>query len=342
MTSIKWTSRALVCGLLLSAACAPMEPTEAEETLTAELAEIKNNGLSVNGLSVNGLSVNGLSVNGVLLSDGIGVEDLYLDGSNLSGWKGGVSIAGTDMKGASVTANLANGATATLVIEDVQRSTNDPDLWYYTIAQGSGGSKTYPCGTDGGVPIQALALAGRWDLTSGTSTGGAYIDDPDMFTLSCVGSATAKCAEFGYKPWQTINETSGQTTVARSLRAFHQACTRMVRADYCGDGMAHTIEHVPINVWDNFNTQVSSSVPPTWRADAEWSPSGAVCISNFRFDDEGVTTAYVNQHCPSRVSGSFTCFSSNSTFFTANGFSTSLSDRALTRNEFDYDYVQSH
>jgi hypothetical protein len=36
----------------------------------------------------------------------------------------------------------------------------------------------------------------------------------------------------GYKPW-------GHAPEGTSLAAYYQTCVRLVRADYCGDGVGH-------------------------------------------------------------------------------------------------------
>lgn len=35
-----------------------------------------------------------------------------------------------------------------------------------------------------------------------------------------------------------------------SPRDYHQVCTRMVCADYCGNGIGHTQNSTPIDVYD--------------------------------------------------------------------------------------------
>jgi hypothetical protein len=73
----------------------------------------------------------------------------------------------------------------------------------------------------------------------------------------------------GYKPWN-------------GLADHHQACTRMVRADYCGDGTAHTLNGRAINLYDGLGVQVDTL---NWSFEAEWTPDGARCIVNRRAKD---------------------------------------------------------
>jgi len=50
----------------------------------------------------------------------------------------------------------------------------------------------------------------------------------------------AKCYRWGYRPW---------VTGYGDLATMHWTCTRLARADYCGDGVPHTRNGTTINVW---------------------------------------------------------------------------------------------
>jgi hypothetical protein len=112
----------------------------------------------------------------------------------------------------------------------------------------------------GGAP--ALALSGDWDYTR----GGHDTSNPDAFTFACATDALAKCVTWGYD--------------LGTYPDLHQACTRMVRADYDGDGTAHTSDGVAIDVFDAYNIQTPELSSGT--DEAMWSPYGAVCLSNTR------------------------------------------------------------
>ncbi len=111
-----------------------------------------------------------------------------------------------------------------------------------------------------------------------------------VFSSGCgLLSVLAKCVRWGYKPWKTVQ--------GRSLRDFHQACTRMVRADYCGTGVAHTQEGTQIDVYDQLGIQkrVNNS---GMTFEAAWNPNGAVAINRTRFSK---TLAQIQQDCPERL-----------------------------------------
>ncbi len=119
------------------------------------------------------------------------------------------------------------------------------------------------CGTTGkGTAIQAVFLSGVWDQSSGAQGNGSKTASSSMFTIGCRGvGAVAKCLDMGYKPF-----------VSRQQDTYHQACVRMVRADYCGDGTPWTADGTSINVGDYYNTQRDTEL---WHLEATWSPKGA-------------------------------------------------------------------
>jgi hypothetical protein len=62
----------------------------------------------------------------------------------------------------------------------------------------------------------------------------------------------------------------------------------MARADYCGDGVPHTQNGTPIDMFDGQGIQSPESVPGDgFSFEAGWGPQGAVCVSHPRFRDAG-------------------------------------------------------
>ena len=59
------------------------------------------------------------------------------------------------------------------------------------------------------------------------------------------------------------------------------ACVRMLRADYAGNGQSMTKDGTPIAIWDNFGIQDRG-----WGAgfsfEAGWNSDGAVCVRHPR------------------------------------------------------------
>ncbi|MCU0685281.1 MAG: ADYC domain-containing protein [Polyangiaceae bacterium] len=249
-------------------ACAPSDQPEAEgqlepsvEIATAEgmrPSGVSINGVSINGVSINGVSINGVSINGVSIN---GVSGSELVGETADGTPyGGAAFVGAELEGELPSDTLplrVDGARAA------------GDVWYYKISYDAGSGWQSLCGLDGGGnPVEAVALAGRWNMNQGVPDGGAWINDPAAFTFGCRTAALAKCVDLGYKPWASAG--------AVSLRDHHQACTRMLRADYCGDGRSWTVNGTPINLYDGIGIQNDTT---SWKIEAEWTATGARFIT---------------------------------------------------------------
>ena len=92
--------------------------------------------------------------------------------------------------------------------------------------------------------------------------------------FTCTSGAQGKCIRFGYKPWQTASD-------GRPMRDVYNACMRMVRADYGGDGKAYTLDGQQIDIFDHIGVQ-KADMDPAHDFEAGWSPEGAVCVRHVR------------------------------------------------------------
>ena len=133
---------------------------------------------------------------------------------------------------------------------------------------------------------KAIALRGTWDRK------GTYQGNENQITFSCLSGALAKCVRLGYKPWQTVK--------GRSLQDYHQACIRMIRADYCGDGTAHTRDGTQIDIYDRLGIQ-KRNVVSGMSFEAAWGSDGAQSIRRTRYPED---LAYVQRVCPHRLASS--------------------------------------
>jgi hypothetical protein len=126
-----------------------------------------------------------------------------------------------------------------------------------------------------------------------SGSNGSRIEDPAAITLSCRHDAIGGCITWGYVPW----ETGSWHGTPVQLIGYHQACTRLKRADFCGSGTPHTTlnegikKHTTIQVWD---TAGLYDMPPQTLASMEagWSPAGATCYNNYRFRTDDTTSSY--------------------------------------------------
>lgn len=204
--------------------------------------------------------------------------------------------------------SIANG---TLAGKELKKGTNNVSLLIDTIGSNSFGA-TYTLKYKGSTDLDwkdycepgevATALRGEWNST-------AFRVSAPRVTFGCSDAAMAKCYGFGYVPAQQITNLASQT----AWRA-HQACTRMARADICGDGESYTRPETPIVIRDYlvgaFNPPPVSMLGdplPAGVARAYWAPSdlpppdrhfyesawtweegrGAVCLARMRWKSVG-------------------------------------------------------
>ncbi|HEX8375443.1 MAG TPA: ADYC domain-containing protein, partial [Geminicoccaceae bacterium] len=93
----------------------------------------------------------------------------------------------------------------------------------------------------------------------------------------------------GYAPW---DDRHGAGTGA----ALFQTCTRMYRADYCGDGIGWTRNGMTIDTYDIHGIQRPED-PATLPFEAGWGPDGATCVHPTRVKERGGLAA-LHAQCP--------------------------------------------
>lgn len=200
-----------------------------------------------------------------------------------------VPLTKPDLPATEVVGFNDQGHSLTFQIRDAEVDPQDPqqEIYLYTVFYRDA-NQTWQnlCRGDTKYEAKAVVLQGSWDTT------GAYRAGENLVTFSCANGALAKCARSGYKPWKTFN--------GQSLRDYHQACVRMVRADYCGDGTAHTKDGTTINLYDHLGIQ-KPDVSPGMQFEAAWGVNGAEYISHMRWPED---LAYVQRVCPERLASS--------------------------------------
>jgi hypothetical protein len=157
----------------------------------------------------------------------------------------------------------------TMKIVGHRRRHDDVDAYLVRIEDDKGprkgvhGEKTSPyiCGTGEHGPVWAIPLQGRWNPFPKQDHGGAHISaDANVITFACENTALGECAgDLGYKPWARSYARSLPSPaypavvpswIVEEGAALHQACSRMIRADYCGDGRSHTVTGTRIDLYD--------------------------------------------------------------------------------------------
>ncbi len=109
---------------------------------------------------------------------------------------------------------------------------------------------------------------------AGRSRGFPVPDGRGGFELTCTSGAIGKCIRWGYRPWE--EQTGGPP-----LRALHQACVHMARADYGGDGSTATRDGTTIFVCDRFGVRRCDVAVPL-AFEAAWGVAGAICVARPR------------------------------------------------------------
>jgi hypothetical protein len=123
------------------------------------------------------------------------------------------------------------------------------------------------------------------------TSSGVHEHAAGAISITCTSGAIGKCVRMGYKYWRT--EANGAP-----MWALHQACTRMLRADYCGDGRSHTRDGTVVNVYDRFGIQQPDPEPS--RHEATWDDNGARCVQRTRVPDVA-TLEEITRSCPDRL-----------------------------------------
>lgn len=126
--------------------------------------------------------------------------------------------------------------------------------------------------------IVAKSEHGRWEETCPTSDGTIVLAMPlknrrGQSRMVCADSAEARCVAFGYHPWEASDTVP--------MDRIHEACVRMLRAEYGGDGQPYTTSGVPVQFYDTFGIRK----PPVAKDvvfEAAWDENGALCIAHVR------------------------------------------------------------
>lgn len=191
------------------------------------------------------------------------------------------------LPGTVLTIGDGSGRQRHIRIDAVERDTRDPagEVMLYTLSEqdASDGDWHNVCQADPDGRRLAFPLAGAFTPDM------RHIDAPGRFLITCTGGAEGKCIRFGYKPWR-------QGPHGESLAAYYQACVRLVRADYCGDGVGHTRNGTPIDLFDRIGIQADEPAPGM-TLEAAFGPQGAICVRHTRLPDVLSTTA-LRESCP--------------------------------------------
>jgi hypothetical protein len=201
-------------------------------------------------------------------------------------------LTGLDLVGAVLTLDDPSGERLAVRIDAVRPDPKDPTgettLYTFMAQDPATGAWANLCAPDADGLAMGFPLSGVWTPT------GEHRPSEQAFSLTCTSGALGKCVRLGYKPWQAAADGT-------PLGPYHQACVRMIRADYCGDGAGHTRDGTPINIADRLGLQVFDPAPAL-RFEAAWGPDGAVCVHRVRLPEVASLEGLVRA-CPGRLAG---------------------------------------
>ena len=239
------------------------------------------NGESIQGKSMNNICLNSLKLNGIILAQVKRSGDTSQNEMIASPQIKSVQVLRTrfrakredgswatdqELVGALLVAVDAQGIEEVYRIDSIEKATygNAGEIFLYTfsVKDPASGSWINFCKPDVEGMQKGFPLSGYWDEK------GYHIQSVDDYSITCTGGVIGKCVKAGYVPW-------GRTSNGKSLWGYHQACTRMMRADYCGNGKPHTRDGTKIELWDREGIQVDT-LEPGLTFEAAWNEDGAV------------------------------------------------------------------
>jgi hypothetical protein len=212
------------------------------------------------------------------------VQSVTVDGTAfVATLSDGTVIRSAELVGALLTIDTSGGRLR-LRIDAVER---DPDavsgpIWLHSFSvPAADGTWRNLCDAGPDGRRQGFPLAFRPREPDGTMEPAP----PGIFELICTAGARGKCVRFGYLPWQDD-----------AMRDLYNACVRMMRADYCGNGEATTRDGTLIDLYDDRRIQTLDQRSAR-EFEAGWTAAGAVCVRHVRIK-ENISLGALAQRCP--------------------------------------------
>jgi hypothetical protein len=278
------------CITWLAALCVSACSSAPDRSSSGEQDLWEQQGTALQGVQLQGAQLHGMTLVGFQFADatlnGAALSNVHIEKGELVADQNSVTLRGTDLESAHLIAQLRDGSVnppATVLVEyriaDITAESGyDPTgsghTYLYTLEQNVDNTEPWAtaCPADIDSKHVAIPTTGIWDSHANR------VESSTLFTFGCTSGAVGKCYRWGYRPWLT-----GYGDMA----ATHWACTRLARADYCGDGSSHTHDGTEINVWDNLPSpgpiQAHGSTPLGMLFEAGWDTGGAVCFSHARW-----------------------------------------------------------
>jgi len=265
-------------------ACSVEPPRQVDDQPLMQMQSSTLQGILMQGNVVHDMAMRGFRFAGAT-RNGAALANFHLEKGELVGEQGGVTLRNTALVNTHLFAEAENKTAHTsavieyritgIVAENtIYDPTHSGNTFLYTLEQNvdNTGNWQPACAADHEGRNATIPLADIWDDNGNRNSSGP------LFTLACTTSSIGECYRWGYRPW---------VTNYMNLRIMHWACTRVSRADYCGDGKKHTLDGTMINVWDNLPLpgplQARGMTPQGMTFEAAWDQTGALCLSHARW-----------------------------------------------------------
>jgi hypothetical protein len=197
----------------------------------------------------------------------------------------GTVLDQASLPGTILTLGDGGDAHRRIRIDAVEHDARDAagEVMLYTLSEQDPASGTWinACLPDPDGRRLGFPLAGAF------TPDGVYQPRHNGILITCTGGAEGKCVRFGYKPWHP------------DLLQYYQACVRLIRADYGGDGIGHTRNGMPIDLFDRRGIQADEPANGM-TLEAAFGTDGAICVAHTRLPD--ITLDELRQHYP-RLAG---------------------------------------
>ena len=198
----------------------------------------------------------------------------------------GRTMTQEELPGIILTLGDGSGQQRRIKIESVEPDGLDPKhevvLYSFLEQNKETGAWSNVCAPDPAGRRLGFPVTGKFTADA------RHVASPNQLLIACTAGAEGKCIRLGYRPW-----------LAEAGEAHYQACIRMIRADYCGDGVSHTKDGTLITMADRIGIR-SDRPTSAMTLEAHWAAEGAVCVNHTRiprsFDMNDLARA-----CPDHV-----------------------------------------
>lgn len=271
MKVIQIVSCMLASTLTLHAGCDPGDP---DDEVAGELEFRPIGGVWLNTSSIGSLMFSALDLDGKVL-DGLTLTDVLVARPNnewlrmdtidiasgqIRGKRDTVQYMGADLVGSRWLLTPVQGAPTQMWISGYTEGPGG-EMRYTFQTLDADGAPVHVCDADSQGDHSALAIK---DITVDHETGVVAARKKTLY-LACVSGAVGKARMWGY----------GTT----SLAGF-EAAVRMVRADYCYDGISWTTDGTGVQVRDLLN--INGFLHPEYATEAVWTLNGLGCLTQPR------------------------------------------------------------